>query len=198
VLGIRLDFPAEEEIDGFERERLSGAPRSAGKQTNVSFLRRGSAITADRIWEFVPYNDDPKAAISSALKERVTEARQQLLATNLHKERRKVLAHLRAIYGAEFGNSSEDRNAISLFLYSGPIYSSCPAAILHCAGQFCVDRWKWLFPPEMNRPRCSLLYTGDGYLDTSAKLLRLLRYLEQDRVDRTGIFQVMHHGAETN
>ena len=42
------------------------------------------------------------------------------------------------------------------------------------------------------------MFTGDGYLDSPARLDALVDYLSPQRVAQVGVFQVMHHGARGN
>ena len=195
-----LVFRTDDAVDP-ERGTLIGASSRA----NVSFLLPGQAITAKRVWEFVPYNDDVQEKIPGSFVSQVQAFRKHLLATSSDQERNEALGELRAIYDGQFGDSAKDRNAISLFLYSGPMRAgwhhvglNLKSACRHLPywSDFCGTETFYELP--RNRPQPSLLYTGDGYLDTTNKLKRLLKYLAQERVDLTGLLQVMHHGAESN
>ena len=143
---------------------------------------------------FVPYNDDPADPIDPAFAAAVATQRDKLLTTASDHERAAALKNLKAAYDAQFGGGSHDRNVICLFLYSGPIYASWRACWLQ------YHDWR-LNPPDyfpFPTNASSLLYSGDGYLDTARRLDRLLNFMHHRRIEWTGVFQVMHHGAKTN
>jgi hypothetical protein len=181
-----------------EHRCLIDAARRKDLETGVEFLPPGHTIAVNRFWEFIPYNDDPEEHIPESFTTQVKGHRDLLLSTASQQERNKALAELKTAYDQQFGDSSEDRNAISLFLYTGPLR-------FKEVGVMCRDPFgdsKYLIPWRcqflVTEGKWCLLYTGDGYLDTNGRLVRLTRYLGPDRVKRTGIFQVMHHGAENN
>lgn len=50
-----------------------------------------------------------------------------------------------------------------------------------------------------NQDNLAQLATGDGYVDTPARLAALQRiYAQGRRLERAGLLQVMHHGARPN
>ena len=186
---------------------LIEAAREAGSQTRVAFLHRGGTINVNHLWEFVPYNDDSEKDIPVVFRDSVNEERTRLLSAKARRSRNNALRRLQKIYDAQFGDSSEERNVISLFLYSGPIYPSWRHAWLDEAWQSHGSRGlrpfrpRQIFPPspsQRNPRACSIIYTGDGYLDTADRLQRLLRHFQEERINKTGLFQVMHHGSEAN
>lgn len=164
-------------------------------------------------WEFIPYNDDPEEAISDVFIDQIKAERTNLLSAATGADRKESLRKLKRAYDEHFGAGSEERNVISLFLYSGPIYSQWntrwlaegrsiswpPSRRRHrFPFPFMCD---WCFHELSEEPslhRCSILYTGDGYLDTKERLNKLIGYLDERRVRNTAVFQVMHHGAKTN
>jgi hypothetical protein len=187
-------------------------PGTDGTAPAVECLAPGSALTLAKFgWEFIPYNDDPGKEIPQSFFNKVRERREKLLTASDSQARRDALKELKKEYWNQFGPSSKEKNQISLFLYSGPIYGIFQKYIIESArsGKIIQAR-KWDLPfisiytgsenqkQERNKLRCSILYTGDGYLDTKAKLQRLLKYLDEKRVRRVGVFQVMHHGAQAN
>lgn len=192
------------ELDTFSDTNELNFLQTAAKRTSVGFLRSGSAVRVRGLWEFVPYNDETKHEIEETFPSKVAKERERLLDGGSLKKRNSALRRLKNHYDEQFGHSSEDRNVISLFLYGGPIYGNWKATEI----QTVERRSSWRFPPyelwvadfkrQSERFRCSVLYSGDGYLDTPDRLARLIRFLSQERVERTGVFQVMHHGAETN
>ncbi|MDP9838640.1 hypothetical protein J2T09_003412 [Neorhizobium huautlense] len=154
----------------------------------VRYLKRGGTISVPFFWEFLPYNDAsmlPK--ITKTFRSRASKLVQDML--NMPSARAKTLAKLKALYETVF-RGSVDRNIISLFVYSGPLD---PAATL-----------KWLGSSQPvglsgGSTRFAQMYTGDGSLGAGRQLLDFdNHYRPYGRLDRAGILQVMHHGAEGN
>ncbi|HET7611252.1 MAG TPA: hypothetical protein VFK29_05640 [Rhodanobacteraceae bacterium] len=200
----RLDFdsrPAPDDLFG-------AAGGSRGKIGSVSMLKPGSALRAASVWEFVPYNDETLALQpGETWLGKARALRDELLREKQGEQRSKLLAHLKDAYDEEFGTDSKGRNQISLFLYAGPVGASAPDG--------CRGNYGWTFkgdPPFIasgelirgwraaDRPgeRAGALYTGDGYLDTKARVDALLGFMGNARIGRTAVFQVMHHGAAAN
>jgi hypothetical protein len=200
----RLDFDSDPFPDGV----FGAADEPKGKIGPAAMLRPDSALRAASVWEFVPYNDETLALQpgQSWLK-KVGTLRDELLGEKQREQRAKLLSHLKDEYDEEFGTGSKGRNQISLFLYAGPVGASAPDG--------CRGNYGWAFkadPPFIasgelisgwraaDRPgkRAAVLYTGDGYLDSSTRVDALLRFMGNARIDRTAVLQVMHHGAEAN
>jgi hypothetical protein len=210
----KIDFDSSMPKDADDAESLTQAGQHGAKHAAVDFLQPGSRITSPPcLWEFIPYNDDPQEVITEAFGKAVEAECDILLSAKDAKTRGDSLRKLEKVYDDHFGAGSEERNVISLFLYSGPIYSSWSTCLLTEVSSHSWPRaryWhRWPFPEshplysqeppkELLRPRCSILYSGDGYLDTNDRLQKLIEYLDDRRVQWTGVFQVMHHGAETN
>jgi hypothetical protein len=210
----RIDFESEKPKDADDVWALIQPNQQGAKNTVVDFLRPGSRITvASCLWEFIPYNDDPVEPIPPEFENEVEKHRNALLLGTDSAARESALTELKAAYDGYFGAGSFERNIVSLCLYSGPIYSSwrtCRLTEGRSTSWPGIWHWhRWPFPEmhrwELHGPpkgplrhRCSILYSGDGYLDTSDRLQRLLSYLHERRVRRIGVFQVMHHGAEAN
>lgn len=207
----RLEFVSGEPEDPDDAGSLMRAAQQ--KSTLVDFLRPGSRITcAAHLWEFIPYNDDPQEEITGSFVEQVRLERANLLSPAPDGTRADSLRALKKAYDHHFGTGSKERNIISLFLYSGPIYLKWKAWLTAAESCSWPQDWRWRRWPlpdmhawelrelhgETSRPRCSILYSGDGYLDTNDRLQKLIKYLDQRRVQRIGVFQVMHHGAEAN
>ncbi|MCX7047075.1 MAG: hypothetical protein NTX50_16505 [Candidatus Sumerlaeota bacterium] len=181
-----------------------GSTSESGK-SSVNYLKKGSAISISKYWEFIAYNDDPEDEIPESFREKVKAESSNLLREGIpNSQRNQTLKELKNIYDSQFGGKSEQRNAISLFLYAGPIYSNqgfytlgrCSFELCEFPFRFPHRHWHHLWPVSLGA--CSILYTGDGFLDTTNKLSRLVNFLSQARIDRTGVFQVMHHGAKRN
>lgn len=197
VISEDRDFP-----DGAQ-DWLSRRSEKAARTPAPIFLRRSSAVTVLGLWEFVPYNDDIDFKLPEEFIAQIEHLKGKLLEPSSIRGRNGVLRQLREAYDKSFGDSSEERNGISLFLYAGPIYSSCQHTALRGSSQFPYyyfpgRHWRGANFLRGNRARCSLLYTGDGYLDSPDKLDRLLGYMRRERIEHVGVFQVMHHGSESN
>lgn len=209
---FQISYDSTEPEDAVDLDSLVQAGQQ--KNTLVDFLRPGSRITLTKAhWEFIPYNDDIKKEIKVDFLEMVKAERSRLLSDSTSTARQDSLDKLKKAYDDLFGLSNRQRNIISLFLYSGPVYDNLNYYWLNGrkSGPWMQLRqwiwWKFLkiiarkFPMmliEPKRIRCSILYTGDGYLNTNAKLKKIIKFLNEHRVQKIGVFQVMHHGSKTN
>lgn len=162
---------------------------SADAVKAVRFLRKAGRIVVPLFWEFVPYND-------AQMTQKATPAFLTAVAPLIDilrddpPRRAKALKDLKALYDSHFGGSSTARNLISLFLYSGPLgrriglcrfLASHNVAFTGPTDRFCQ------------------MHTGDGMLDKGPRFDAFQRfYAPADRLGRSGIFQVMHHGARGN
>lgn len=178
----------------FDSENMAGA---AGKRTSVAFMTHGTGIMLAGCWEFLPYNDAQLAPMASqAFRDQVSHLRGKLLG-GVKAVTTRALKDLKALYAKEFNfeGQKENQNLISLFLYGGPI------------GPKSDEFWMWgsvaVRPPSPWRLRgpisvCSVLYTGDGYLNTPARFEKMQAFLSSHRVKNLALLQVMHHGAKAN
>lgn len=196
----KIHFECERPKEYEEMRLLHGG---AG-QTAIEFLKRGSRITIQGVWEFVPYNDDSEIDAPLEFQQWVAALRDQLLNHSSRRGRERMLGALQRKYDRMFGRGDEQRNSISLFLYAGPLYESWRCTRLidfhtrpqpRTIGRRSIRARR---PSGFDPSKCSILYTGDGYLDTSEKLGRLISFLTNQRVNRLAVLQVMHHGAEGN
>jgi hypothetical protein len=182
-----------------ERDPASLAPRKS--PVIVEYLRARGAIRIGGFWEFVPYNDAAYSKNATANFLSIIDGQQQRL-LGRSAERERALTEIKNVYDQYFGGSSRQRNIISLFLYCGPIYRSWREVTLGLAnpdrrnGAYAGLRYRLHTEPTADG-RASVLYTGDGYLDTPQRLQSLETHLGP-RKNRIGAFQVMHHGAEGN
>lgn len=196
--GPDLDFETGKPDDPREYNELA---ENTGT-TSVEWLRSGARLALRSFWEFIPYNDDAAAEAPLAWSNRVDHERAELIAAKSTDARKEVLRRLAALYDSLFGRGSEQRNSISLFLYGGPIYPGWRAAILGPLSEpilkRIVDHPFLAYPGFPGKLSCSVLYTGDGYLDSRERLQRLVTFLSPSRIQKIGAFQVMHHGAASN
>lgn len=178
-------------IEAKESQGGDADPGDPIGETNprVRFLRKKGRIYVPRKWEFVPYNDGelaPKA--TSAFLTDATSTMNSLRTTP--KSRSKDLKKLKLLYRQHFGKSSINQNLISLFLYSGPI--AAQKAV-------CYFSSSHAFVSGSPTQRFSQMHTGDGTLDSGRRYNEFARFFTPEgRLAKSGIFQVMHHGAKNN
>lgn len=192
-----LDYTviAAELLTPGERLDLKGKDKSA-PENGAEMLEKNGCIRIGLVWEFVPYNDtfarrEPPKQFCRA----VEQQRRELL----WKPTKKNLDELKQIYDKHFGKGGVNRNIISLFLYAGAIGQS---PIVH-SHVYCEMRTNNKRSRDF---RCyptsnylgSILYTGDGFLDTAASADRLRDYFGTDRLGVPFLLQVMHHGSAKN
>lgn len=183
-----------------EERALDTSVPNAKKTTRpqVLFLDRASSLVVWGFWEFVPYNDagvKPKASAVpfSDFQKQVKIIRTNLLASPSDA----VLGKLKELYDKRYGKSGLKRNLISLFVYAGPLNlrtTSFPmrhrVALSSCSSsRYVFQSWPL---------RYSVLYTGDGYLNSPQRFDALEGYLTVPRMANISCLQVMHHGAESN
>ncbi|MDG6474871.1 MBL fold metallo-hydrolase [Glaesserella parasuis] len=101
---------------------------------------------------------------------------------------------LQLCYDKYFGKSSKQRNIISLFLYIGVAFNSYSYKQNYFSNQNKVTYSVHISDPFIT----SILYTGDGYLDTKQRVNDLSHYLGSRRMNNIYCFQVPHHGAKNN
>lgn len=194
----------------FDASHMAGAARTG---TSVAFMKIGAALVVADCWEFMPYNDAQLAPMASAaFRNEVSRLRIDLLGT-VKSVTTRALEVLKTLYAKEFNfnGQAENSNLISLFLYAGPT-DSCTADVY--AGCLWEPYWNWLNRLDWmdwldwldwldcveSIPTCkgSLLYTGDGYLDTDLRFASMKAFLSPHRVKNLAALQVMHHGARAN
>jgi ribonuclease BN (tRNA processing enzyme) len=170
----------------------------AKKGTGVAFMNIGTALVVAGCWEFMPYNDAQLAPMASAgFRNKVSHLRSDLLG-GVKSVAISALETLKTLYSTEFDFSSheENNNLISLFLHAGPTDPSADVIRVRFSSG---DRWSCHHRIALTAPgKGSLLYTGDGYLDTEARFASMQSFLGAHRLERLAALQVMHHGARAN
>ena len=176
-----------------------GEPRGSDQQEDASifsrtskigveWLRPGGTLNVNRLWEFVPYND---ASLSPEAGKRfqtlIARHRSHLLSAKTDRSRARALADIKNAYDRAFGSSGLRRNLISLFLYSGALRPE-PARLFFLQSDRAITL----------SDRTGTLYTGDGYLNSSKRLLSVTEFLGKRRLRNLGCVQVMHHGSRSN
>ncbi len=174
------------------------SPRPARIDTGQVELSQGGRILVGRAkrraWEFVPYY--PEIDADDVFLNSAKNLADDLQFGKTKVARQKALAALKSLYRQKF-RTAELRNLISVFLYAGPEGNGTDANMYlyeRVAGSKDHNAEKHIYATE----RASLLYTGDGYLNTEARYLRLGSYLQWSRMSRISILQVMHHGSAKN
>lgn len=169
----------------------------------VEMLPSGGVAGVMGLWEFVPYNA-PNPKVDADFVSSVELLRDNLLSA-VPGQRDQALANLKAQYEARF-RTSKEKNAISLFLYAGPVYPSWQQCKMNERDQNDIPAFPARLPcyyrvrswaPGLTT-KCSILYSGDSYLDSVARYDAIANYLGPDRMGRLGVFQVNHHGALGN
>ena len=169
-----------------------------GTHSHVSVLRPGATLSVGDIWEFVPYNDASAFKPGAYRFTAQAEAwRHRLVSSQEVTDRKIVLGRLKKLYEHRYKNSKE-RNLISLFLYAGQgarvAHWECACALAHSG--LCGERADW-YHMESHQRRMSVVYTGDGFLNTKSRWRALRDHLGPSRLAPLA-FQVMHHGAQAN
>lgn len=203
----QLKFEIEREEDANAKDATgdttAGQSSAGKKKPSVEYLRRSSKLQLPNLWEFVPYNETPAEEISAEFGGLVESVIARLLEP-ASTDREAVLQLLKGAYDDKFGEGQYERNVISLSLYSGPIYPSWKKIRLcryhtHPYNRSVVRPRLWrILPMSADIRRCSILYTGDAYLDTPLRLDNFVNSFLNPRIEQVGVFQVMHHGAEDN
>lgn len=150
------------------------------------FLELGGRIVSPGFWEFVPYNDADRAPQADAT---FIGLAKPLLALVIDDPTKRIQAFkdLRTLYIRTFGSTPEDKNIISLFLYSGPIGTRLHLGTVLTS--HLVER------PAITT-RYAQIHTGDGTLK-GVHYTRFENFFKRSkRLKKLGLFQVMHHGAE--
>ncbi|MGL6211009.1 MAG: hypothetical protein ACRC14_14395 [Paracoccaceae bacterium] len=187
----RVPDVVDGEIPDVTGQRLSAA----------EFLKVGSVLDIDGLWEFVPYNDAHQAKRCPAgFPATVEPLIKTLLAAGNPADRKAAQDALKAHYDTTFGDSAYRRNIISLFLYGGPV--STPADAYFKTGETRLGNTAWSHEPDrsgLSTTHFSMLFTGDGSLNSKPRRTGFENFFTPyGRLDKASVFQVMHHGASGN
>ncbi|WBL34047.1 hypothetical protein O5O51_04920 [Sinirhodobacter sp. HNIBRBA609] len=193
---LRLETDRVPDVVDGEIPDVTGLRLSAAE-----FLKVGSALDIDGLWEFVPYNDAHQAKRCPAgFSATVEPLIKTLLAAGNPADRKTAQDALKAHYDTTFGSSAYRRNIISLFLYGGP--ASTPAVAYFETGETLLGNMAWYHKPDRSRlsaTHFSMLFTGDGSLDSGPRRTGFENFFKPyGRLDKASVFQVMHHGASGN
>lgn len=187
----RVSDVVDGEIPGVTGQRLPAA----------EFLKVGSVLDIDGLWEFVPYNDAHQAKrCPTGFPATVEPLIKTLLDAKHTADRKKAQDALKAHYDTTFGSSAYRRNIISLFLYGGPV--SEPTEAYFKTGETQLGNMALHHKPDRSRlsaTHFSMLFTGDGSLNSAPRRTGFENFFTpHGRLDKASVFQVMHHGASGN
>lgn len=193
---LRLETDRVPDVVDGEIPEVTGQRLSAAE-----FLKVGSVLDIDGLWEFVPYNDAHQAKRCPAgFQATVEPLIKTLLAAGNPADRKTAQDALKAHYNTTFGDSAYRRNIISLFLYGGPV--SAPAAAYIETGETRLGSMAWRHGSDrsgLSATHFSMLFTGDGSLNSKSRRTGFENFFTpHGRLDKTSVFQVMHHGASGN
>jgi hypothetical protein len=204
ILNLQDGEPAPgEEID------LELAQISVRKGTSVRLMHQDSAAFIFNDWEFIPYNEPSLLkTLDNLFLVEVNRKREQLL-NGISAVKSIAVKDLKKIFDNRFGNSSVNRNVISLFLYAGPSKKRALYALFSNTALHSIPSCNWYCEVCFCHP-CSLdcitksksqsgiFFTGDGFIDTPARLASLKNFYGSLRLQKLVAIQVMHHGSNKN
>lgn len=196
----------DQKPDG-EDEDEAGVADKGLLNPKVRVLQRGGWIVVAHAWEFVPYNDTRLEALAtSTFKTSARPLADKLVNSISVSERKVALDALIQLYDQTFKTkgsasiSARRRNEISLYLYAGPLGRVELIEAQVTIPRHAMDTWPGTVPKRwIHTHRFGQMLTGDGFLHTAKKLKDFESfYARGHRLERAGIFQVMHHGSEAN
>ncbi len=155
----------------------------------ILFMKIGSSIIVNKLFEFIPYNDQIAHKFSTNFFKSVN-ALQDKIYNGSPKEKTKSFDLLKMVYIKEFGKNKQ--NDISLFIYAGPITDSTSQSSMILIQSPDGHSIASLFDVNYT------LYTGDGYLNNTLKINALINYLNASKIKQLGFMQIMHHGSKYN
>jgi hypothetical protein len=210
---LRIEIESVSSIVQGLNASLDGTSPVSSHVPQTRMLNKQAALRVGRTaWEFVPYNEADNRAIDATFIAKVVGLRDTLIDTVDDDKRKDALRDLRSTYDSVFGQRQRQRNEISLFVYAGPVVQRqssrrytqmtmcartrrCWQIMRPCVCMDCEFDREW--ERRHNAP-VSILYTGDGYLNTSARVEDLVKYLSKWRIENIAMLQVMHHGSMHN
>lgn len=203
--GERGSFELLDDADRMDSETAADLMATMDGGAEIFVLRPGGRLWLDALWEFVPYNNaEREPADLATFRTEVASRRQALLAaakawrnrSGPEKDIAAAIDELKKYYDKEIGADPKSRNLISLFLYSGPLFKLTDDQPQH--HHYIERSEEAAHYLRLGQGRIAQLFSGDGYLNSSKRMDDLEKYLTKRRLDRVGIFQVMHHGAKAN
>ncbi len=141
--------------------------------------------------EIIPYYDKAvQEQLDSIFVDEIDTAAKALIRKNISKQDfKEEFKILRTKLHDRLGETAEEKNLISMFLYMKPT----------------VPEECFFSPPLINKEKTNnnysksaILFSGDGYLNTPERIDNLVNYLGEERLKHLGCFQLMHHGSKAN
>lgn len=189
----------DDDIDDTLQEELNGSRSvnivNSGDNIFTEVLGGGGSLNKTE-FEVIPYND--KQELEPKLYNFISKVSPYisvLLDTASDVEdRQNAFESLKDDYLYTFGKSSYRKNLISLFTYINPIFHSRSAKQQLVAQQH-TDKKK--IKTNIETGQTGILFTGDGYMNNSARVDRLLKGLGKNEWN-LALLQVSHHGAKSS
>lgn len=199
----------------FYREHLID-PDFTVKGIKTTSLKYGTSMIFENIWEFIPYNDAGLTTkIDNHFKSEIEEFIKSFKnnTTTLLDNKNAILNDLKSQYTQIM--KKINFNKTSLFLYAGPAiksknyyvhfkvdyenYKSLRKISSYIVPDDLGNEFLWscfstlCFEPKIGKS--SVLYTGNGVLNSFDKYERMEKHFNAERMKKIAIFQVMHHGS---
>lgn len=172
---------------------------TVAKGATVSLMARGATMRLKGRWEFVPYNDAHFFPMAPGPFSKVVEAeRKTLLAATNPRGREASLNRIKTEYDAQCGKGGYRRNAISLFVFAGPLggrAGNCVCGSCSTVESFIVHSMRQVESLNCTCGCYGILYTGDGDLKDKKKFENMRTYFGGKRLSAVRSLQVMHHGS---
>jgi len=164
-------------------------------------LKSGTNITLPKIYEFIPYQDKTVCVKKfKRFQDMVSKIESNLLSQDNKTVLKQNIAELKNIYKKKFGKSAKEKNIISLFLMGIPLINTSNNPHLIGFDVYVRNRiqtkYNCFYYNTLSKDY--ILFTGDGFLNTSTRLNNLKRHFNDNRLRKISVFQVMHHGSKNN
>lgn len=181
--------------------------------TAVRVLNHGQPMKVNALWEFMFYTehfpDIPNTTLQ-VLRAEVDKLIAKRFKNNVVDDPDAFVRELQTMYDKRLGGNPARRNRISLWMYAGPIgewwawfrSEECDlnyrSITRHGWGPYiktprgaCTHHWR-------GKQQGAVMYTGDCDVSDPVRLQNALQHFQPHRVQRTGLLQVPHHGADAN
>lgn len=165
----------------------------------VEVLASGGGLTLNAIWEFVPYCTKKFSRVFDATFRAAAQGlADRFLANGDQASLDALKRHYQNALIRHGHSGSAPRNHISLHLYAGPVgpIVASPMWVRARVGMAPSPSTFHLSGPDNSR--IGQLLTGDADFRMRAFAGVKRFYGPQGRLDRAGVFQVPHHGAQAN
>lgn len=189
-------------------DEINALDNLGGAGIRVEWLAQGASLKVGNVWEFVPYNDPSTVAKATPrFMKRAKYLADLLISATCENSRKNIKRRIVWRYGIRHGTKPKAKNLISLFVYGGPLFKPHRVDIGKYSYSFFKKMsphsalsypfWPTYYPHAQPIPH-TILYTGDGFLETRKQLSDMLSYFRDGRIKRPKVVQVMHHGSKSN